>query len=316
MAETVSAPRGSSSARDARAAAGGPVEASRPAPVTPSTQAAPTQAQTPTQEAQAQALAAQARPPAPGPAPAGSSPAPIARTSIGRSVRLFRAARREPVDPAGFYSLLAADSVHQLSHFTTLAGSLVLDVGGGPGYFRSAFQQAGARYVWVEPDISEMSAGGIVEPGRVLGSALDMPFATASVDICYSSNVLEHVPDPWRMCEEMVRVTRPGGVIFLSFTNWLSPWGGHETAPWHYLGGHRAARRYERRTGTPPKNLYGSSLFPVSVADTLTWAHRHDGIDVVDAMPRYLPAWSKPILRVPGVREVITWNLAMVFRRR
>ncbi len=162
--------------------------------------------------------------------------------------------------------------MHQLSHFTTLAGSLVLDVGGGPGYFRTAFRQAGAHYLWVEPDISELSAGGIVEPGRVLGSALDMPFATASVDICYSSNVLEHVPDPWRMCEEMVRVTRPGGVIFLSFTNWLSPWGGHETAPWHYLGGHRAARRYERRTGTPPKNRYGSSLFPVAVADALEWA--------------------------------------------
>ncbi|WP_235433274.1 MULTISPECIES: class I SAM-dependent methyltransferase [Protofrankia] len=293
MAETVSAPRESPSIPDAHAiAGGGPTGTPETAPTAP------------------------ARAPRSGATPTGSAPAPIASTSIGRSVRLFRAARREPVDPAGFYSLLAADSVHQLSRFTTLAGSLVLDVGGGPGYFRSAFQQAGAHYVWVEPDISELSAGGIVEPGRVLGSALDMPFATASVDICYSSNVLEHVPDPWRMCEEMVRVTRPGGVIFLSFTNWLSPWGGHETAPWHYLGGHRAARRYERRTGTPPKNRYGSSLFAVSVADALAWAHGHHGIDVVAAMPRYLPAWTRPILRVPGVREVVTWNLAMVFRRR
>ncbi len=241
---------------------------------------------------------------------------PVASTSVKRSIKLFQACRREQVDPAGFYSLLAADSVHQLSQFTSLAGSVVLDVGGGPGYFRAAFGRAGARYFWVEPDISEMSAGGIVEPGRVLGSALDMPFATASVDVCYSSNVLEHVPDPWRMCAEMVRVTRPGGVIFLSFTNWLSPWGGHETSPWHYLGGHRAALRYKRRSGVAPKNLYGTSLFPVSVADALAWARGRADIQILEAMPRYLPTWTKPVLRVRGLREVVTWNLAMVFRKR
>jgi hypothetical protein len=54
----------------------------------------------------------------------------------------------------------------------------------------------------------------------------------------------------------------------------------------------------------------------VSVADALAWAHRRDDIQVIDAMPRYLPTWTKPILRIPGVREVLTWNLAMVLRKR
>src|SRR5690606_39471967 len=62
-------------------------------------------------------------------------------------------------------------------------------------------------------------------------------------DVCYSSNVLEHVPDPWRMAEEMLRVTRPDGVVFLSYTVWFGPWGGHETAPWHFLGGRHARDR-------------------------------------------------------------------------
>ena len=31
-------------------------------------------------------------------------------------------------------------------------------------------------------------------------------------------------------------------------------------------------------------------------------------------VPRYLPAWSAPVLRVPGVREVVTWNLLLVLR--
>src|SRR4051795_13519055 len=62
-----------------------------------------------------------------------------------------------------------------------------------------------------------------------------LPFRDDAVDLCYSSNVLEHVPDPWRMAEEMLRVTRPGGVAFISYTSWYGPWGGHETAPWHFL---------------------------------------------------------------------------------
>ncbi|ABD13094.1 hypothetical protein ThrDRAFT_03097 [Frankia casuarinae] len=241
---------------------------------------------------------------------------PYSGFGLSRSKTLFLAHRKEPVDPAGFYSLIAADSVRQLMRYTSLTGQLVLDVGGGPGYFRSAFLDAGARYVWVEPDVSEMEAGGIEVPGRVRGSALDLPFLSGSVDLCYTSNVLEHVPDPWRMCSELARVTRPGGLIFLSYTNWLSPWGGHETAPWHYLGGDRAAARFERRKGKAPKNIYGKTLFPVSVADTLAWAKRRSDVEILDAMPRYLPDWAKVIIRIPGAREIVTWNLAMVLRKR
>ncbi|ORT50661.1 class I SAM-dependent methyltransferase [Frankia sp. KB5] len=241
---------------------------------------------------------------------------PYSGFGLSRSKTLFLAHRKEPVDPAGFYSLIAADSVRQLMRYTSLTGQLVLDVGGGPGYFRSAFLDAGARYVWVEPDVSEMEAGGIEVPGRVRGSALDLPFLSGSVDLCYTSNVLEHVPDPWRMCSELARVTRPGGLIFLSYTNWLSPWGGHETAPWHYLGGDRAAARFERRKGKAPKNIYGKTLFPVSVADTLAWAKRRSDVEILDAMPRYLPDWAKVIIKIPGAREIVTWNLAMVLRKR
>jgi hypothetical protein len=32
--------------------------------------------------------------------------------------------------------------------------------------------------------------------------------------------------------------------------------------------------------------------------------------------PRYNPRWSWWLLRVPVVREVITWNLVLVLRKR
>ena len=230
-------------------------------------------------------------------------------------MRLFRAFRVEQTDPERFYRQLAADSVRQLASYQVLVGRLVLDVGGGPGFFRDAFAAAGARYVALDADARELGAHGPVSPATVVGSGMGLPVRTASVDVCYSSNVLEHVPQPWRMADEMVRVTRPGGLVFLSYTVWLGPWGGHETSPWHYLGGRRAADRYVRHHGRPPKNVYGSSLFPVSVSDGLRWARSVRDARIVEAVPRYAPAWADVLLRAPGLRELTTWNLAIVLRR-
>jgi SAM-dependent methyltransferase len=238
------------------------------------------------------------------------------QANLSRSIRLIRAFRAEQNDSAAYYALLADDMVRQLGQHIDLKDRLALDVGGGPGYFVRALREAGANAFCVDADAGELAGTGRAMSGSILGSALDLPIASERVDVSFSSNVLEHVPDPERMLAEMFRVTRPGGLVFCTFTNWLSPWGGHETSPWHYLGGERAARRYERRNGKAPKNRYGHSLYPVSVTRVLRWAHKQAGAELVDAVPRYLPRWSKPLTRVPGAREILTWNLLIVVRRR
>jgi SAM-dependent methyltransferase len=173
------------------------------------------------------------------------------RADVARSVRLLRAFRTEQAAPDAYYAGLARDTARQLGQYLDLTGRVVADVGGGPGYFAREFRAAGARAVCLDTDRGELAGLGRPEPGSAIGSALRLPLASGSVDVCFSANVLEHVGD-WRaMLAEMVRVTRPGGIVFVAFTNWLSPWGGHETSPWHYLGGERAARRYQRRRGRP-----------------------------------------------------------------
>ena len=212
--------------------------------------------------------------------------------------------------------MLAKDSVAQIESYHRLDNQRVLDVGGGPGYFSQAFRAAGATYNSLDADLGELSGLGDPEPGTVLGSGMQLPFRDSSFDVTYSSNVLEHVNRPWTMADEMVRVTKPGGLIFLSYTLWWGPWGGHETAPWHFLGGHRAARRYERKHGHLPKNVFGKSLFPVTAAGGLRWAGRQSGALVVQKLPRYLPRWAWWVLRVPVLRELLSWNLALVLRKK
>jgi SAM-dependent methyltransferase len=237
--------------------------------------------------------------------------------TLARSRLLLKAFSYEQSDPARFYSLLAADSARQVAHYVELTGRTLLDVGGGPGYFADAFRSLGARYVGLDADVGELSLHGReVRQDTVLGSGMALPFATGSLDVCYSSNVLEHVDRPELMADEMVRVTKPGGTVFLSYNNWLAPNGGHETAPWHYLGGKRAADRYARKTGVRPKNEFGESLFKTSVAQMLRWLDRQDGVAVIDVLPRYHPSWARWIVKVPVAREVGTWNLLMVLRKR
>lgn len=236
-------------------------------------------------------------------------------TGVRRSFRLFRDFLHEQDDPARFYGALATDSVTLVREHGELAGRLILDVGAGPLYFARAFEGAGAAYIACDLDVGELArrGGGW---GAVAGRAQALPFADRSVDVAFSSNVLEHVPDPQLMCAEMIRVTRPGGLVVLSFTNWLSPWGGHETAPWHYLGGDFAARRYERRQGHPPKNRYGRTLFKLSIGQMTRMVSNRGDTDVLDLRPRYLPSWARPLVRVVGLRELLTWNLWIVLRRR
>ena len=152
----------------------------------------------------------------------------------------------------------------------------------------------------------------------VRGSGTALPIRSGAVDVCYSSTSSNTSPTPEAMLDEMVRVTRPGGTVFVSFTPWLSPWGGHETSPWHLLGGDRARRRYVRRTGREPKNRFRETLFPVSAARAMRWARagrRAGAMTVVDVLPRYHPWWARWVARVPGLRETLTWNFTVVLRR-
>ncbi|MCP2622231.1 class I SAM-dependent methyltransferase [Mycolicibacterium smegmatis] len=245
------------------------------------------------------------------------------RATLRRSVRLLSQFRFEQSEPARFYGALADDTVAMVADLWTgvtgdsPAGRTVLDVGGGPGYFASAFEQAGMRYVGVEPDPREMHAGPAGEPGAgvfVRASGMALPFADSSVDICLSSNVAEHVRNPWRLGNEMLRVTRPGGLAVLSYTVWLGPFGGHEMGLTHYLGGARAAERYTRRHGHRPKNDYGSSLFAVSAADGLQWARSTGAL--VAAFPRYHPRWAWWMTSIPGFREFAVSNLVLVLSPR
>ncbi len=240
---------------------------------------------------------------------------PSRRRRFRDSLGVVLAFRHEQSDPDRFYRLLAADTVALVGQFCQLSGSLVVDVGSGPGDLAEAFRAAGARAFALDVDFEEMHCRDRALSWAVVADAATMPFPEGTFDVVCSSNVLEHVSDPISVVRDMGRVVRPGGVVFANYTLWLSPWGGHETSPWHYLGGERAMRRFERVHGKPPKNRFGETMFGLGVNPFLRQVKKLPGLELLDAFPRYLPRWTRPVLLVPGVREVVTWNLAVALRR-
>lgn len=253
--------------------------------------------------------------------------------TLQRSLGLLSDFKFEQTDPDIFYGHLADDTVALLeriaagaretsSRVTTssaLRGCRVLDVGGGPGYFGRAFAEHEVDYFTCEPDVGEMAAAGIKLESSVRGSGMDLPFRDDAFDLTYSSNVAEHVPNPWRMGREMLRVTAPGGLVVYSYTVWFGPFGGHEMGRTHYLGGDRARRIYEKRHGKRPKNYFGESLFRVDCADGLRWAReleQRGEVELLAAFPRYHPWWAWWMVRVPVFRELAVSNLVLVLRKR
>jgi len=238
-----------------------------------------------------------------------------ARSGLLRSVRLFRLFLAEQSDPETFYASLAEDAVHQVAEHGTLSGRTVVDVGGGGGWFTAAFRARGAHCYLFEPDLAELCLRTAAPAGAVVADGYWLPVRDGSADVTFSSNVLEHVPDPMGLIEEMIRVTRPGGLVYLSFCNWYSPWGGHEMSPWHYLGSGYAERRYVRHHRNEPKHHRGVNLFAVHIGPTLRALRARPDVTIVTARPRYYPRWCGFLVRLPGLREVVTWNLMLIMRR-
>ena len=95
----------------------------------------------------------------------------------------------------------------------------VLEVGCGTGLVlkRVAPHTRSARGV----DLSPGMLARALERGLDVqqGSATALPFPDASFDLSYSFKVLAHIPD-WDACmREMVRVTRPGGLLIFDIYN-------------------------------------------------------------------------------------------------
>jgi 2-polyprenyl-6-hydroxyphenyl methylase/3-demethylubiquinone-9 3-methyltransferase len=144
----------------------------------------------------------------------------------------------------------------------------VVDIGCGAGTQSALWAQAGhvVHGLDISQELVELARRRATEAGFSIdfrvGTATDLPWAEASMDVCLVPELLEHVQD-WRRClDEFARILKPGGVLFLSTDNKLCPKQEEFNLPLYSWYPARFKRYCERLAVTTRPQLVNYARFP------------------------------------------------------
>jgi SAM-dependent methyltransferase len=214
---------------------------------------------------------------------------------------------------------------HLARHGAEVRGRRILDLGSGVAGYSQALAEAGGHVIGL--DLAQPRLVRQAGLAQLRASALSIPLATESLDLVFCASLIEHVAEPGRVLDEIERVLKPGGMAYVSFPPYYSPMGGHEYAPYHYLGEKAALRLVNHRRVLPGwvSAMHGASEQPQSFAGLYQgWGLYHMTIrkfgkllrgthlTLVNKSTRYLPV---SFVRWPLVGEVLTWHAQFVLRK-
>ena len=95
-----------------------------------------------------------------------------------------------------------------------------------------------------------------------VGSATDLPYPDSSMDVALLPELLEHVVN-WQAClDEAVRILKPGGLLFLSTTNYLCPIQQEYTLPMYSWYPGFLKRKYEHLAITTRPEIANHCTYP------------------------------------------------------
>ncbi len=228
--------------------------------------------------------------------------------------QLIGRALRHGDDPE-FYRMQAQDAVRWLESRGVRVGPglSVLDLGCGHGVFGGMLRDRGCAVTFADEAnfLLEKFRG---EPFKAINLDRDDFGSLGEHDLVICSNVFEHLSQPRRFLRESCRLLKPGGRLYLSWTNWLSPWGGHEFSPWHYLGTRLGPRIHDAR-GKSRFHKPGVNLFVTHIGRTLRWIDEDGTLAIEARAPRYYTELAF-LLALPVAREFLAWNCALLLRRK
>jgi SAM-dependent methyltransferase len=219
-------------------------------------------------------------------------------------------------DDPTFYSFQAEDAIKWIARCGVSLGptTRALDLGCGHGVFGAALMSWGCQVAFADEDrglLPNLSSA----PFRRINLDRDDVAALGEYDLVICSNVLEHLAKPKEFLDSVHQILSPGGVLYLSWTNWLSPWGGHEFSPFHYLGARRGHLVYDKLFKRKRKHTPFENLYPTYIGTVLSMIRHNPQLEMLRAAPRYYTELSF-LIRIPVLREFLAWNCALLLERK
>jgi SAM-dependent methyltransferase len=128
----------------------------------------------------------------------------------------------------------------ELDRLPLPTGAWLLDAGCGSGRTLDELARYGTA---CGVDISETAVASARGRGHDvrLGAVETMPFPDGTFDVVTCLDVIEHTADDRATLRELLRVTRPGGLLIVTVPAYQALWSWHDEANLHY-------RRYGRRS--------------------------------------------------------------------
>lgn len=109
----------------------------------------------------------------------------------------------------------------------------VLDIACGSGYGAAILAKAGARVIGIDLDIEALNEAEKKYGSSVTfkqGDAAQIPLGDSTIDIATSFETIEHISDYEKFVQELARVVKDNGLVFISTPN-KTVFG--QKNPWH-----------------------------------------------------------------------------------
>jgi|GEM_PF-1730360 len=215
------------------------------------------------------------------------------------------------------YAYVVNDEIRE---FMSLRNKKILDIGGGTGAFCRVFvEEFGAELaVNMEPGLFYNKE--LHWSDRISGVGQALPFNDCTFDFVFCREALEHVRPQQclqRCVNEMYRVTKKGGLCYISVPPWYNPFAGHACMPFHYLP-FRIARRlavlfYKTPHIPPEARSYAEyGIFPVTY-QKMRRLISESGFRLLATKDHHFRLHF--LTKIPIVREVVVPVVVFILRK-
>jgi len=162
---------------------------------------------------------------------------------------------------------------------------------------------------------------------QIIGNANITPFQEEQFDLIICASLIEHISNPQVLLEEIFRILKTSGYIYISFPPFYSINGGHDFTPFHYFGknfGVKLSKFFakllnRKRFGKPViiqkdfETAFGNWGLYVMTIKKMRNLINNSNFQIIDQSTKWLPVnFSK----MPFFGEFLTWHVQFILKKK